>query len=130
MNSIAQSVIEKNIDLIDADLGQFIYTISLDLMQSDFEDILTIFEDAGLDVLNGRKDALHLHISHAAYWFKNNKLPKMTVHSWIADSFYHFVGFTIDEIEDYIIDQRNAFKEYILITPATSDKRATVEVVK
>ena len=43
MNSIAQSVIEKNIDLIDADLGQFIYTISLDLMQSDFEDILTIF---------------------------------------------------------------------------------------
>lgn len=130
MNSITQSIIEHNIDLIDSDLGLFIYSMSMDLTYSDFNDVIATLEDAQLDVFNARLDALHHHINHAAYWFKNNHLSKMSIHEWIANSLPHFIGFTVDEIENYIVLHKDKFKKWVLISKESPSLPYTVEVAK
>ena len=125
MNSTTQSLIERNIDRIDADLTGFLYDVSLSLMYSDFEDLYMTLYAAGLEVDAAMENVLHKHIEHATYWFYTNKLPDQSLISWIKATFHIRLPFSAYEIEDYIIQHAQDWKEYVNIDP----RKRTIEGV-
>lgn len=111
--------IEKNIDLIDTDLtGFFINTYTDNLNSLALNKIIDTLNKAGINSHNDRNNAMHYILTRHFEDYQGNST---TVTNFIRVNLMNYFGFSLEEIEDYIIANRQEFEsEYLHIDQAVS----------
>ena len=107
--------IELNIDLIDNDLVYFFRATFYDgVVDKSLNEMIQLMESAGINTLDARKEALHqVLISMFKHYEYSAHLP---LDEWIETQMVNHMGFSIKEIFDHMIKNKNCFvAEYVCV---------------
>ena len=106
--------IERNIELIDYDLTGFFINAYTDAINSkDLIGIIVTLNKANINSHNARNNAMHYILTRH---FEDYQGHSTTVINFIRQNLINYFGFSLQEIEDYIIANRQEFEsEYIHI---------------